>query len=52
MDEWLVREAGEYQQAERMGDSQREERGGINNGCESVPGQIRTKMDAIDISSF
>jgi hypothetical protein len=52
MDGWLVREAREYRQAERMRDSQREERAGVNAGAKRVPGQTSTEMDAIDMSSF
>jgi hypothetical protein len=47
-----VHEAREYQQTERMRDSQREERGDVNEGCENVPGRTSTEMDGIDMSSF
>jgi hypothetical protein len=55
MDGWLVREAREareYQQADRMRDSQREERRGVNDGCRSIPGRTSTDMNAIYMSIF
>jgi hypothetical protein len=52
VDEWLVRETGEHHRTERTRSSQREERRGVNDSCESVPGQTSTEMDAIDMSGF
>jgi hypothetical protein len=43
VDEWLVRETGEHHRTERRG---------VNDSCESVPGQTSTEMDAIDLPSF
>jgi hypothetical protein len=52
LDQWLVRETGEHHRTERTRRSQREERAGVNAGCENVPGRTSTEMDAIDMSSF